>query len=62
MLDPRTEEKLLEALKSELRVGHVTLGAWAVHAFKSQISIFMIRAYQEGMRDALLKMGSYLKH
>lgn len=61
MLDPQSGNKLLQGLKMELARKHFSLGTWTEDSFHSLIIIAQVDAYQQGMRDAFLKMGGYLK-
>ena len=61
MLDPKAGNKLLQDIKKDLAARHFTLGHWTEDSFGALIIIAQVDAYQQGMRDAFLKMGSYLK-
>ena len=61
MLDPKLEDDLMEEISVDMGSVGWTLDTWVGRSVKAKISEVIIRAYQEGMRDAFLKMGSYLK-
>ena len=61
MLNPTNTDDAVAGISADLKLYGTYLDTWQIDALSSRITIALTLAYQEGMRDAFLKMGSYLK-
>mgnify|MGYP001578654943 CR=1 FL=1 len=61
MLRQTNTDDAVATISADLKLYGTYLDTWQVDALSSRITIALTLAYQEGMRDAFLKMGSYLK-
>ena len=61
MIDQTHIDDATARVIANLKALNMNLDTWAIDAISASISIAATFAYQEGMRDAFLKMGSYIK-
>jgi len=61
MLDKKHTEDCMDAIRKDLSALNLNLDIWAYESISARISLALVQVYQEGMRDALLQMGSYIK-
>lgn len=62
MLKQTNTDDAVSGISADLSALNIGLDTWALDSISARITIALTLAYQEGMRDAFLKMGSYLKH
>ena len=61
MLNPTNTDDAVAGISADLSALNIRLDTWAIDSMSARITIASTLAYQVGMRDAFLKMGSYLK-
>jgi len=61
MLKQTNTDDAVAGISADLSALNIRLDTWALDSMSSRITIALTLAYQEGMRDAFLKMGNYIK-
>lgn len=61
MLKQTNTDDAVAGISADLSALNIRLDTWALDSMSARVTIALTLAYQEGMRDAFLKMGNFIK-